>query len=269
MPKVSVIMGVYNCKNFDLLHKSINSIINQSFLDFEFIICDDGSDNDTLNYLNTIKSSDKRIKVISYPKNIGLSNALNVCINASCGKYIARQDDDDISHVDRLKKEVEFLEKNSAYSMVGTLADIYDDSGVWGKYNLPEYPRKIHFLWNSPFIHPTIMIRKSVLIDLSYYRVANETRRCEDIDLFMRMYGKGYIGYNLQEILYSYRIDSKAKNKHRPFKYRIDESIVKFKGYKSMRILLIGFPFIFKPILVGLIPQNLFIKIKRYFYNRM
>ena len=77
MPKVSVIMGVHNCKNVELLRKSINSILNQTFEDLEFIICDDGSTDDTLKILNDIKRLDERIKIETYSENRGLAYALN------------------------------------------------------------------------------------------------------------------------------------------------------------------------------------------------
>lgn len=266
MPSVSIIMGVYNCKNYKLLDKSIGSILSQTFLDFEFLICNDGSTNDTLEHLKKIELKDSRIKVLSYEKNRGLNYALNTCLKEAKGKYIARQDDDDISYPTRLEREITFLEQNSEYSIVGTLADVFDDSGVWGEYTNPEKPTKNNFYWNSPFMHPTIMIRKEAYDAVNGYRIAKETRRCEDIDLFMRMYAKGYIGYNIQEKLYSYRMVNDPNIKYRPMKYRVDEAIVKYKGYKEMGNLAGGIPYVIKPILVGLIPQKILYQIKKKRY---
>lgn len=125
---------------------------------------------------------------------------------------------------------------------------------------------KNSFYWNSPFIHPSIMIRKEAYDSVGGYRVAKETRRCEDLDLFMRMYAKGYIGYNIQEYLYCYRMVNTPDIKYRPMKYRIDEAIVKYKGYKLMGNLFLGIPFVIKPILIGLIPQNILYLIKKKGY---
>ena len=108
MPKISVIMGVYNNKNFDLLEKSVESIITQTFTDWEFIICNDGSVNETLPQLDKIAAKDSRIKVLSYSQNKGLNYALNECLQCAKGEYIARQDDDDISKPERLEKEMLF-----------------------------------------------------------------------------------------------------------------------------------------------------------------
>ena len=85
MPKVSVIMGVYNCKDVNLLYKSVNSIIEQTFTEWEFIICNDGSTDDTLTKLLELEKLDSRIKIISYSENKGLAYALNECIKFSKG----------------------------------------------------------------------------------------------------------------------------------------------------------------------------------------
>ena len=132
MPKVSIIMGVYNCKNLDLLKNSIDSIINQTFKDWEFIICNDGSTDATLDNLNKLKALDQRIKIITYEENKGLAYALNECIKYADGEYIARQDDDDVSYSERIEKQVKFLENNPQYAVVGTNADVYDSNGIWG-----------------------------------------------------------------------------------------------------------------------------------------
>lgn len=265
MPKISVIMGVYNCKDIDALNKSVNSIINQTYTDWEFIICNDGSTDNTLNILKKIEMKDERIKIISYEKNKGLRYALNKCIEESKGKYIARQDDDDISEKNRFEKQISYMEKHRDISIVGCRANVFDKNDVWGKYNVPEYPNKTDFYWNSPFIHPTVIIRKDDLIKAGCYRVAKETRRCEDYDLFMRMYSLGMVGHNLQEELYRYNI-SVGNKKYRPMKYRIDEAKVRFIGYKKMGVLIKGIPYIMKPIIIGLIPQFIFknITIKQY-----
>ena len=267
MPKVSINMGVYKCKNFAILRKSVDSILNQTFRDYEFIICDDGSTNDTLKELHDIAQQDDRIRIVSYKKNRGLNHALNRCLSVAIGEYIARQDDDDISKPNRLEKQVEFLNAHPEYSIVGTCADVFDDKGVWGEYIVPEKPQRNDFLWNSPFMHPTTMMRKvELLLGGGGYREVKETRRCEDYDLFMNLYAKGYKGYNIQERLYYYRIVRDEKNKHRPMKYRVDEMIVRFRGYKNMGILLRGLPYVFKPVIIGLIPQNVLKRIKQSRY---
>ena len=267
MPTVSIIMGVYNCKRPDLLDKSINSIINQTYKDWEFIICNDGSnDGKTLDLLRKYKKEDNRIIILSYKNNKGLSHALNTCLKYSKGKYIVRQDDDDVSKKDRIQKLVDFAETHPEYAIVGSIAEVTDDGGVWGKFPLEKKPTPKSFYWNSPFAHPTVLMRKEALNFVGGYRVAKETRRCEDYDLFMRMYAAGYIGYNIQEELYEYRIINGEK-KYRPMSVRLEEMIVRFKGFKQMGVLLKGFPYVIKPLAVGLVPQRLFKKIKLIQYK--
>lgn len=266
MPKVSIIMGVYNCKDEVQLMKSVNSIINQSFKDWEFIICNDGSTNGTLPLLQKIQEKDSRIKILSYEKNQGLNYALNICLGKAKGEYIARQDDDDVSKCNRLEKQVNFLEKNKEYSLVGTCAEVFDSKGRWGEYIVPEKPKKNDFYWNSPFIHPSIMVRRKAYDMVDGYRCLKMTRRCEDLDLFMRMYSLGLQGYNIQEKLYEYRLENRPDVKYRPMKYRIDEAKVRYHGYKAMHNLLCGWPYILKPILIGLIPQKILYQIKKKRY---
>ncbi len=265
MPKVSVIMGVYNCKNLKLLRKSVQSIVDQTFSDWEFIICNDGSSDDTYNNLKKLELIDKRIRILTYEKNKGLANALNVCAKEAKGEYIARQDDDDISKPERFEKQLKFFDEHPEFSIVSCIADVFDNGGIWGEFKVDEKPTQKSFLWSSPFLHPATMFRADALKKAGYYRVAKETRRCEDYDLFMRMYSMGYKGYNIQEKLYEYYIVIND-NKYRPMKYRVDESIVRFKGYKQMGIMLRGIPYVFKPIAIGLIPQRIFKKIQKKQY---
>lgn len=265
-PSVSIIMGVYNCKDKQLLLRSVISILNQSYTDFEFLICNDGSTDDTLLLLKEISKQDDRIQILTYENNRGLAYALNYCINNSKGRYIARQDDDDISKPNRIELQVQFLDTHMNYSIVGCNAYVYDHFGVWGEYLVEERPRKTSFLWNSPFLHPAVMMRKTDLCLINGYEICKKMRRCEDYDLFMRMYAKGYSGYNIQKKLYYYRIENKKNVKYRTINDRIREAGVRFRGYKEMGILMQGLPFVLKPIILGLIPQRIFYYIRKNRY---
>lgn len=265
MPLITVIMGVYNCKNIELFKKSVLSIIYQSFIDWEFIICNDGSNVATGQMLEQISAYDSRIRIIGYTENKGLAYALNECIKVANGCYIARQDDDDYSRSDRLEKQIKFLEENKSYSFVGATAKVFSSEGVFGQYSVPEIPEKKNFLWNSPFIHPAVMFKKNDLIKAECYRVAPETFRGQDYDLFMRMYALGMKGYNIQEDIYNYKIVINS-NKNRKMKYRIDEVKIRYTGFRKMGILFKGFPFVFKPIIIGMIPQFIFKHITRRKY---
>lgn len=264
---VSVIMGVYNSKDKNGLERSIRSIINQRYKEWEFIICDDGSSDTTLETLKKYETLDNRIKVVSYEKNQGLANALNTALEEAKGKYIIRQDDDDVSPPERIERLVDFAEHNPQYSIVGSNARVFDANGFWGEFKTKEKPEKKDFLWNSPFIHPSVLMVKDDLMSVGGYRKAKETRRCEDYDLFMTMYAAGYKGYNIQEDLYEYRMDNDRTKKYRPMKYRVDEAVVRFKGYKKLGMLMRGLPYIIKPILIGLLPANALYRIRKKQYK--
>lgn len=262
MAKISIIMGVYNLKNEHEINVTVDSILGQTFNDWELLICDDGSSNNTMEILKKVEKRDKRIKILNYEKNQGLATALNKCIEKSEGEFIARQDSDDISYPERLEKEMNFLLNNPEYDFVGCNANLYDENGVWGKYLTKEIPTKKDFLWTTQFLHPTVMFRRESLIKAKMYRVAKETKRCQDYDLFMRMYGLGMKGYNIQEVMFDY-YQKDGHQKELSWKRRFEEAIIRYKGFKSMNILLIGLPYVIKPLVVKLIPHKFYRKIKK------
>lgn len=254
--RISVIMSVYNTSKEDILENSINSILNQTFKDFEFIICDDGSTDSTYQLIESFAAKDNRIILLKNSTNMGLAASLNKCIRNANGKYIARMDADDISSNNRLQRQFLFLENNPEYALVGSWARLLNEKGIWGYRKLKQSPTKKDFLWGSPFIHPSIMVRASVYNKLGGYRVTKETLRLEDFDLFMRMYAKGYKGYNLSEFLLDFREDSMSI-KRKKYKYRLDEVKIRYMNYKSLDLIPKGLFFCLKPLIVGLLPIRL------------
>lgn len=250
-PQISVIMGTYNpC--IDDLNRAVESIVNQTFESWELLICDDGSDNDVYSRIKSLEKLDERIKCLRHDNNFGLSAALNKCIDNAAGRYLARMDDDDISLPERFVKQFEFLELNDAYDWVGCEADLFDANGIWGKASRPEKPDNRNFLHSSPFIHPSVMFRSRVFDDNTRYSVSGITARCEDYELFMRLYGMGYKGYNIKEILLQYREDGYLLK--RSMKYCFYEMLVRIQGFRRLKILQLRYvPYIFKPIVVGLV----------------
>ncbi len=266
MPKVSVVMGVYNCKDEEALFKSVKSIIEQKYCDWEFIIINDGSNDDTSKLLDKVKKLDDRIVVVSYTPNKGLAFALNYGISLAKGEYIARMDDDDISREDRLEKQIRYLEEHPEIDFIGSIANVFNKEGIWGSLKMPQFPTKNDFLWNIPFIHPSMVFRKK-LFESCQYNTDKINLRCEDYTLVMELYSLGFRGYNFQEPLINYFVDNGSK-KYRPMKDRITETIVRYRGYKKNGILLKGIPFILKPVILGLVPQIIFKRIKEIQYSR-
>ena len=259
-PVISVIMGSYNPVNREGLEDAVKSIIEQSFSDWEFIICDDGSTEPYAGYLSELTKLDNRIICIRNEENHGLAYSLNRCLDIAKGDFIARMDDDDISLPERFEKELDFLMKNPEYAWVGSEAALFDNNGRWGIGSRPEIPDENDYLRYSPFIHPSVMFRKKPLLKVHGYSEEKKALRCEDYELFMKLAAKGYKGYNLQEILFKYQENSHAYGKKK-FRYYRYESLVRAEGFKLMDIAFFKrLPYIYKPYAVAclsLSPENL------------
>lgn len=261
--EISVIMGVYNPKSRAQLQQAVRSVINQTFQEWEMLICDDGSDKSYIPIIEETSKLDERIILIRDEKNQGLAHALNECLKRARGRYIARMDDDDISMPDRLEKLYGFLESHKEYQWAGSNSELIDENGVWGVERMQEIPCKEDFLLYSPYIHPSVVFRKSILKRLNGYKVAAETMRCEDYELFMRLHERGYKGYNLQENLLKYREDRESYKKRR-YCYRVREAKVRYEGFKKLGILkLHTAPYVVKPLIAGLVSPNFVKYMKR------
>ena len=125
--KISVVMPTYNTQ-ISILREAVDSILNQTFSDFEFIIIDDGSANDTYEYLKSIP--DERIKIIKNDTNIGITKSLNIGFRAARGKYIARMDSDDIAFPDRFEKQYAFMESHPDVFVCGSKAIFFKDRAL-------------------------------------------------------------------------------------------------------------------------------------------
>lgn len=263
MPEISVIMGVYNQLNKEVLLEAVHSILDQSLRDFEFIIYDDGSCPEAAELLREVKRLDKRILLIGRAENHGLAFSLNECIHRARGKYIARMDADDISYPDRLQKQKDFLDQNSEFSWVGCNIEVFDETGIWGRRQMPEQPQKSDYLKYSPYAHPTVMYRSEIFDSAQDYAVSKETLRCEDYEIFMRFMKAGLRGANLQEYLFCYREDMESYRK-RTFQHRVNEAKCRYRNFKSMGILFPkGWIYILRPIAACAVPDRLLAWMKR------
>ncbi len=265
MPEISVIMGIYN-ENKKQAAQAITSILNQTFQDFEFIICDDGSGMEFYQWLKKYCGKDARIRLLRNEENKGLAAALNRCLSCADGEYIARMDADDRSKADRLEKQAAFLRLHSEYALVGSSVLLADRHGVWGKRRLEKEPQRESFLNTSPFVHPSVMIRREVMERLHGYCESSAALRAEDYELFMRLYASGFSGYNLQEALLVYREDIQAYAKRR-YRFRIRECAVRYAGFRRLGILKRNFLYVVKPLAVGMIPARIMALLRRKRYG--
>jgi len=211
-PKVSVLMPVYNGDKF--LRHAIESVLTQTFSDFELIIIDDASSD---NSAAIIKSySDSRIKYFRNEVNSGIVKTLNRGLQLAEGVYIARMDADDICMADRLSKQVALLDEHSDIGICGADCQLINDKGaVIGKNICPTDPEewRIELMFRTPVAHPLVMIRRSVLIECGGYREGMEP--AEDYDLWIRV-SKLCKGANIPEYLLKYRMhDANYSSKKR------------------------------------------------------
>lgn len=249
-PKVSLLMPVFNQERF--VKKAIKSILNQTFTDFEFLIIDDSSNDSTLKILKSFK--DKKIKVFKNIKQLGLAKCLNFLIKKAKGKYIVRMDGDDISAKDRLKVQVELLDKNPQIALVGSWAEVIDANGnIIGQFKHPTKYSKIRdvILSYNPFIHPSVCFRKKIFNSIGGYN--EELFYSQDYDLFLRMVEK-YKSVNLPRFLLKFRwLPNYRKQKEQHLTaLKIRLKAISQYNYKKWEIIKLA-----KPVFNYLMPVSL------------
>ncbi len=233
--KVSVIMSVYNAQ--DTLRESIDSILAQTYTDWEFIICNDCSSDATQDILDEYRARyPEKFVLIRNDENKHLAYSLNRCLEKATGYYVARMDGDDLSAPERFEKQVAFLEQHPEYQLVGTAMQRFNQEGLADIHYAPEKPDRNYMKKTVPFNHATIMTYRYVYEKLGGYTVAPRTVRGQDYDLWFRFYYENFNGYNMQEALYLVREDMNAI-KRRTFKVRWSTFQTTRYGFK-----LLGFP---------------------------
>lgn len=201
-PTVSVVLSVKNGGRD--LPQALGTILNQSFTDFELIAINNGSTDSTRSYLDSIV--DPRVRVF-HQADAGLASALNRGISLSRGCYIARQDHDDLADPSRIAKQVEFLDAHPDHGLVGTRAEIWiGDTPSGRSHDHPTEDRLLRFdlLLNNPFVHSSVMIRKSALDRVGSYTTDPARQPPEDYELWSRI-SRHYRVANLAERLTVYR----------------------------------------------------------------
>jgi|694.fasta_scaffold155536_2 glycosyltransferase involved in cell wall biosynthesis len=208
LPQISVLMPVYNCESY--IAEAVESILNQTFSDFELLIIDDCSTDNTVSIIKSY--NDSRINLIVKPINSGYTNSLNYGLTIAKGEFIARMDGDDISLPTRFEEQIKVLSNNLKVIVCGTNASIIGSEQDIIK---PEKHETIfaNMIVSNPIIHPSVIIRKSVLDNLEYDKLKEPA---EDFDLWTKLIWKGDF-YNIQKKLLLYRVHenniTKIKNK--------------------------------------------------------
>lgn len=257
LPKISVAMGVrFRRESTELLERSVDSILAQTCKDFELLVCDDGSTQAARECLNEYARRDKRICLLRPGNRLTLPEKLNECLRYARGEYLARMDDDDISHPERFAKQLAALESESKIGYVGCSINLIRAGKTVGVRDLPEYPDVRDFFYTSPFVHPALMFRVEVLKAVGGYCEEPYCNLCEDYELLMRLYAQGYTGKNLQERLLDYTLPS-SKKKNRSLRDRWHEARTRYRGFRELGALPKALPYVLKPIAAGLLPQQM------------
>ncbi|HDX9579327.1 TPA: glycosyltransferase [Bacillus pseudomycoides] len=211
--KFSVVMSVYNGEEY--LTESIDSILNQTYLDFEFIIVNDGSTDQTRHILDGV--DDNRVRIYHLEKNYGLSYGLNFGISMAKGEWIVRQDADDISLPQRIEKQASFIQSNPGLIGVSSfircisakapipshlLRDIEGTNQIRTRQQMME-----HRFLAPPFIHGSVTFSKEAFTQIGGYNVRYAI--CQDHDLWIRMLETGDI-HKLEEVMYEYRVNPES-----------------------------------------------------------
>lgn len=226
---VSVIMCTYR-EPLKYIMISVESILNQTYTQFEFIIIvDDPSNKEIIEYIKKRKSEDSRIKYFINEKNLGLTGSLNKALKYAKGNYIARMDADDFSHPQRIEHQIKYLEKYNL-DLIGNNIQNVDENGK-NRGSITCYPESNSSIikiarYNSPLAHPTWFGKREVFEQLNGYR---EIDACEDYDFLVRGILKGFKLGNIQETLLQYRINpdgisSRKKAKQKAALYLISKN---------------------------------------------
>lgn len=255
MPKVSVLIGIYNCAS--TLQEALDSLYAQTFQDFEIILCDDGSKDNTYEVALENQRAHDNIILLRNEKNLGLNATLNKCLAVAKGEYIARMDGDDISLPERFEKQIKFLDMHPEYAVVSTPMIYFDETGEFRRGKGNGEVTSLDFVQGSPICHAPCMARAEAFRLVGGYSVDVRLLRVEDYHLWFKLYAAGFKLFVIDECLYMMRDDQKAYSR-RTFKSRLNEVYVRRIGYR-----MIGLPFYYhiytlRPILVGLLPKFIY-----------
>ena len=259
--KISVLMGIYNCA--DTLPAAIDCILQQTCPDWELIMCDDGSKDDTYAVAASYRQQyPDKIRLLKNERNMGLNYTLNHCLRHAAGEFIARMDGDDLCMPERFAAELQALEENPEMAVVSTPMEYFDENGTWGVGTVIERPQPADLLRGTPFCHAPCMARRAAIEAVGGYTDDPKYLRVEDYDLWVKMYGAGFRGMNLTVPMYRMRDDRNAAAR-RKFRHRINEARVKGKAIRLLKLPVWNYVYILRPILVGLLPMGLYTKLHK------
>ena len=265
---ISIIMGIYNCA--DTLTEALDSIANQTYTDWELIMCDDGSSDKTYEAAEKYiqEHSEYKIKLLRHKKNKGLNQTLNDFLKVASGEYIGRMDADDISLPTRFEKEIAEFKKDPNLSVVSCPMIYFDENGEWGVGKCDNnYPQKGDLVFGTVHAHAPCLIKREAIRAVKGYSVGKRLLRVEDWHLWIKIYASGRYGKNLEEPLYKMRDDQKA-TKRRKFRYRLNEAYMSRLAVSTFNLPKVMYLYSLRPIAVGMLPTALYNYLHKRKMNR-
>ena len=253
--KISVVMSAYNAEKY--LREAMDSILTQTFADFQLIVIDDKSTDASGGILKEYAARDARVVVLENEENMGLTKSLNRGLSIARGEYIARMDADDISVPDRFQKQVDFLDSHPDYSFVSCIGRYIDEDGKEEQLRLfPETNEEIYAMMPKvdAVMHPGVMFRREDIAKIGNY--CEDFRVVQDYDLWFRGMAAGYKFYNIQEPLVLFRRND-SYNTRKSKAYRMVDYRVRKKGYKINKIPLHKRVYLIVPLALAYIPPKI------------
>jgi len=249
-PRVNVVMSTFNGEHY--IEQAVESILHQTFADFELIIVDDGSTDRTAEILSSY--DDPRLRVIRQA-NAGLTASLNHGIASAQGEYIARMDDDDIATPERLSKQVAFLDAHPSIGVIGTAYRIIDEiSGREWEPKVPTSDHEVrrHLIRGNPFAHSSVMLRKAVLLAAGGYDESYP--HIQDYELWVRLAQQTRL-VNLPEVLTIHRFHwgTVSTNRETEALRLWLRMRIRYRAFRSLNYPFYYFPYVFQPILLTLL----------------
>lgn len=252
--KISVLMSVYNADKY--LTEAMDSILAQTYPDFEMIVVNDKSTDKSGDILKAFAQKDPRIVILENAQNLGLTRSLNRGLAIAKGEYVARMDADDISAPDRFQKQVAFLDMHPDYSFVSCIGRYIDENGNPEQLRpFPETNEEIYAMMPKvdAVMHPGVMFRRKDIAQIGNY--CEDFRVVQDYDLWFRGMAAGYKFYNIQEPLVLFRRDE-SYNTRKSTAYRLVDYQVRKKGYRINKVPLHKRIYLLVPLALAYIPPK-------------
>ncbi|WP_178991529.1 glycosyltransferase [Winogradskyella schleiferi] len=258
---ISVIMSVYNAEKY--LKEAVDSILNQTYQDFEFIIFNDCSTDKSTTILKQYEENHPKIKVIYNTENLGLTKNLNSAIAIANGDYIARMDADDVSKPNRFENQMAFLTKHTHIDILGTFSNDIDENGkIKRTRTVPVRHSDIIAMLPkfSPISHPTVIFKKASLAKIGFYNP--KYRTSQDLEMWFRAASAGLIFHNIPDYLFEYRVDTTFLSR-KNFQFRCNDCKLRLEGYKRIKLPWYKYIYAFIPLALGMVPNSIYMQLRR------